>query len=70
MKGAERFTFFWSGPFSQWHKSAFTLDGVVYNTAEQYMMAEKARLFRDDETCARILTVSDPRDQKIGRAHV
>ncbi|MGV3456653.1 NADAR family protein [Sphingomonas sp.] len=68
MKGAERFTFFWSGPFSQWHKSAFTLDGVVYNTAEQYMMAEKARLFRDDETCARILTVSDPRDQKaLGR---
>ncbi|RYD66888.1 MAG: NADAR family protein [Sphingomonadales bacterium] len=68
MSEVERFTFFWSGPFSQWHKSAFNLDGVVYNTAEQYMMAEKARLFRDHEACARILAATDPRDQKaIGR---
>lgn len=64
----ERFTFFWSGPFSQWHKSPFTLDGVYYNTAEQFMMAEKARLFGDDEVRAQILEAKDPGVQKaLGR---
>ncbi len=65
---AERFTFFWNGPFSQWHKSRFELDGRVYNTAEQYMMSEKARLFGDEEARERIMATSDPRKQKaIGR---
>jgi len=64
----ERFTFFWSGPFSQWHPSRFTIDGTIYVTAEQYMMAEKARLFRDEEIRERILAATDPRDQKaLGR---
>jgi hypothetical protein len=26
----ESFTFFWSGPFSQWHPCRFTIDGKVY----------------------------------------
>lgn len=43
----ERFTFFWGGVFSQWHICTFTVEGVSYNCAEQYMMAEKARLFGD-----------------------
>jgi ribA/ribD-fused uncharacterized protein len=64
----ERFTFFWSGPFSQWHRSRFTIDGMLYETAEQYMMAEKARLFGDEEACRRIMAAPDPRDQKaLGR---
>jgi ribA/ribD-fused uncharacterized protein len=64
----ERFTFFWSGPFSQWHRSPFTLNGQVYVTAEQYMMAEKARLFGDEEILQRILAARDPREQKaLGR---
>jgi len=64
----ERFTFFWAGPFSQWHRSPFTLDGQVYVTAEQYMMAEKARLFGDEETLERILATSNAREQKaLGR---
>ncbi|MFM7403166.1 MAG: NADAR family protein [Erythrobacter sp.] len=64
----ERFTYFWSGPFSQWHPSPFMLDGVLYNTAEQFMMAEKARLFDDEEIRARILAAEHPRDQKaLGR---
>ena len=37
----EKFTFFWSGPFSQWHPSPFQIDGIWYNCAEKYMMAEK-----------------------------
>ena len=65
---SERFTFFWSGPFSQWHRSPFTLDGQVYVTAEQYMMAEKARMFGDNESLERILATGDPREQKaLGR---
>jgi len=63
-----QFTFFWSGPFSQWHPSPFVIGGVCYNTAEQWMMAEKARLFRDDETLAAILAAVHPREQKaLGR---
>lgn len=64
----QRFTFFWNGPFSQWHRSAFQLDGFVYNTAEQYMMAEKARLFGDTAILEKILKADHPRDQKaLGR---
>jgi len=60
----ERFTFFWSGPFSQWDPSPFTIEGVLYNCAEQYMMAEKARLFGDSEMESRIMAALDPADQK------
>lgn len=64
----ERFTFFWGGPFSQWHPCRFTVDGVLYNCAEQYMMAGKARLFGDAETEAKIMAAAHPRDQKgLGR---
>lgn len=62
--GKEQFTFFWGGPFSQWHPSPFEIDGVAYNCAEQYMMAEKARLFGDTEMEARIMASPEPSDQK------
>jgi ribA/ribD-fused uncharacterized protein len=65
---AEKFTFFWSGPFSQWQGCRFVIDGVAYNCAEQYMMAEKARLFGDDEALKQILAAKSPRTQKaLGR---
>lgn len=35
------------GCLSQWYPAPFTVDGVPYATAEHWMMAEKARLFRD-----------------------
>lgn len=40
----ERFTFFFGAesPFSQWHPATFTVAGVKYNCAEQYMMHQKA----------------------------
>ncbi|MBC1996683.1 NADAR family protein, partial [Listeria seeligeri] len=31
--------------FSQWWICSFKVDGVEYNCAEQFMMAEKAKLF-------------------------
>lgn len=64
----EQFTFFWGGPFSQWYLSTFVVDGITYNCAEQYMMAEKARLFNDFETLAKIMAEKNPRKQKaLGR---
>jgi ribA/ribD-fused uncharacterized protein len=60
----ESFVFFWSGPFSQWHPSPFVIDSITYNCAEQYMMAEKARLFGDTEREAMIMAAADPGDQK------
>ena len=38
------FVFFWNGWPSQWYPSVFVVDGVTYSCAEQFMMAEKARL--------------------------
>jgi len=59
---------FWGGPLSQWDSSPFTIDGIVYGCAEQYMMSEKALLFGDRETRLLIMMTSDPREQKrLGR---
>jgi len=60
----ECFTFFWNGPFSQWHLCRFKIDGETYNCAEQFMMAEKARYFQDDVALQKIMRADHPRDQK------
>lgn len=53
---------------SQWFPAAFVIDGVRYASAEHFMMAEKARLFRDDEALARVLASGSPAEAKaIGR---
>ena len=51
----------------QWYPCRFEVDGVTYTSAEQYMMAEKAKLFGDDEIRAEILNISDPRKCKALR---
>jgi ribA/ribD-fused uncharacterized protein len=62
------YTFFWSGPFSQWHACRFNVDGLVYNCAEQFMMAQKASLFGDSEALGAIMASRTPREQKaLGR---
>ena len=48
---SDSFTFFWrpheeNGFLGQWFESPFKVDGERYLTAEQFMMAEKARLVR------------------------
>ena len=60
----EKFTFFWGGPFSQWHPCSIEIDGVIYNCAEQYMMAQKALLFEDNIAHKKIMFTSDPKNQK------
>jgi ribA/ribD-fused uncharacterized protein len=78
----ERFDFllFWGhtqapdgrpGPtcLSQWFPAPFSVDGCRYPTAEHWMMAEKARLFGDEETLERILGAPTPgAAKKLGRA--
>jgi len=66
---SNKFTFFWKGPISQWSKSPFmALDGLMYNCAEQAMMAQKALLFKDEETFKKIMATTSPKEQKaLGR---
>ncbi|SHI57833.1 hypothetical protein SAMN02745163_00415 [Clostridium cavendishii DSM 21758] len=45
--------------FSQWWMSEFEIDNIVYCCAEQYMMAEKARLFNDEEVLEEILKTKE-----------
>ncbi len=69
------FLFFWghqpqrdgtTGPgcLSQWWPAPFTVGGVVYPTAEHWMMAAKARLFGDDQALAAVLRVASPKAAK------
>lgn len=54
--------------FSQWFEAAFEFDGIHYPTAEHFMMAEKARVFGDAETLAKILAATAPDQVKaLGR---
>ena len=62
------YTLFYGGVFSQWYgwnnPPQFNIDGINYNCAEQYMMAEKARLFEDKVAEAKIMNLKHPKDQK------
>jgi ribA/ribD-fused uncharacterized protein len=54
--------------FSQWFVAPFRIDGILYPTAEHWMMAGKARLFNDHVTVAKILEAGDPKSAKaLGR---
>jgi ribA/ribD-fused uncharacterized protein len=73
------FLFFWghqpskdgkitSACLSQWWPSPFEVEGVIYPTAEHWMMSQKARLFGDEQTACRILTAESPKEVKqLGR---
>jgi ribA/ribD-fused uncharacterized protein len=64
IRETDRFVLFWGGWPSQWHKARFVVNGVEYNCCEQYMMAEKAAVFGDEDARAQILATRDPRKQK------
>ena len=64
----KQFIFFWSGPFSNWYKTNFTIDGITYNCAEQYIMHQKALLFADNDIAKQIMASNNPKEQKaLGR---
>ena len=50
--------------FSQFYDCMFKEDQTWYSCAEQYMMAEKARLFGDDEAEKKIMAAEKPRSMK------
>ncbi len=66
------FVFFWKPSenktdkscLGQWQHSDFTVDIDDYTCAEQYMMAEKARLFEDEVIEKQILQTRDPKQIK------
>lgn len=72
-----KFLFFWGHKksdqitkscFSQWYESPFTINGIIFKTAEHYMMAEKALLFNDQEIYSKIVTCNTPGEAKnLGR---
>lgn len=74
-----KFLFFWGHQpskdgtitktcFSQWWLSSFEVEGVFYKTAEHWMMAQKAKLFRDEAMLAKILVSNSPAEaKKLGR---
>jgi ribA/ribD-fused uncharacterized protein len=67
-----KYTFFWSGPFSNWADAPMIIDGITYNCCEQYMMLKKALTFPEHEInyeiADRIMETTQPREQKaLGR---
>jgi len=50
--------------FSQWWVAPFEVDGIIYPTAEHWMMAGKARLFGDDDAMKAILSSDTPAKAK------
>jgi len=73
-----KFVFFWGHQkpednvskscLSQWYDAAFEAGGIYYPTAEHYMMAEKARLFGDQDAEQKILKARHPGEAKsLGR---
>jgi ribA/ribD-fused uncharacterized protein len=68
MTTTDKFVFFWNGIYSQWYDAPFTIDGISFNTCEQYMMYKKALLFGDKDIAKQILSTSIPDEQKsLGR---
>ncbi len=68
MTTTDKFVFFWNGIYSQWYEASFTIDGISFNTCEQYMMYKKALLFGDKDIAKQILSTSIPDEQKsLGR---
>lgn len=63
-----KLTLFFSGTFNQCYPVKFTVDGNEYSSAEQFMMAMKAVIFKDFDMYERIKAENDPAIQKaLGR---
>ena len=60
-----KYTFFFGGEFSQHYIRPFQLDGMIFNCAEQYMMASKALLFDDMFVYNEIMNEKSPHNQKM-----
>lgn len=52
------------GCFSNWYPCKFAVDGVTYNSSEQYMMAQKVLLFGRKDLAVQIMATDDPHTEK------
>ena len=58
-----------NGWFSNWYPAVFTVDGVTYLNAEQYLMHQKALCCGDEATAQKVMENPDPKTVKLlGRA--
>lgn len=54
--------------FSQWWMCSFKVDEIEYKSAEHFMMAKKAELFKDITVMEKIIKTNSPADvKKLGR---
>lgn len=54
--------------FSQWFESPFMVNGLIYKTTEHWMMAQKAKLFNDENIFGQIINCDKPGEAKeLGR---
>lgn len=60
----DNYVFFYGGIYSQWFLCEFEIYNQKYNCAEQFMMAQKAIMFKDKETCDKIMQTNNPYTQK------
>jgi ribA/ribD-fused uncharacterized protein len=49
---------------SQWWPVHFDEEGIVYKTAEHYMMVSKAKVFKDNEMIEKIVACETPKEAK------
>jgi len=74
-----KYIFFWghhpkkdgsitASALSQWWPSQFTVKGLKYPTAEHWMMAQKAKLFNNEDIIDKIINAKSPAlAKKLGR---
>lgn len=58
------YPFFKGHVFNNWHASSFVVDETTYNCGEQWMMAQKALVFKDMESYDKIMTSQVPASMK------
>lgn len=71
--GSDVAVYFWrphdpNGFMSQWYTSPFEHEGIKYETAEMWMMIQKAKLFKDEDIADKMTQTTDPKQHKaLGR---
>jgi ribA/ribD-fused uncharacterized protein len=54
--------------YTQWLKRDMIIDGITFNTCEQWMMYKKAKYFGDEEVVEQVMLSQEPKEQKkLGR---
>ena len=57
------------GFLSNWYLSDFVVSGIEFSSLEQYMMYQKAIVFKDEEIASQILKTNDVAEiKRLGRA--